>query len=84
MNSYFLRVRYTIAVAVAVIFKPNGTLTVILAEKVTLLALVASSYKFLQSELLEIMTEIVEEIADAWIIAIAQHHFVFKVLFIVL
>ena len=84
MNSYFLRVRHTVAIAVAVILEPNGTLAVVAAEKVTFLALVASSYEFFQSKCFEIMTEIMEEIAYAWVVTITQHYFVFKVLFIVL
>ena len=84
MDTDFLWVWHTVAIAVAVIFKPNGTLAVVAAEKVTFLALVTSSYEFFESKRLKVMAEIMEEITDAWIITIAQHRFSFEMLFIVL
>ena len=84
MDADFFRVWHTIAIAIAVIFQPNGTLAAVAAEKVTLLTFVASCNEFFQSESFKIVTEIVEEIADARVITIAKHCFSFKVLFVVL
>ena len=44
-NADLAGIRYSITILIAKILKPNRPLTVVLAEKVALLILVASSYK---------------------------------------
>ena len=83
MNTKLFRVWHTIAIAIAVIFQPNGTLAIVATEKVTLLTFVASCNEFFQSESFKVVTKIVKEIAYTRVVTITQHCFTSKVLLIV-
>ena len=82
MNAYLLGVGHTVAIAVAEIFQPNGTFRIILAEKVTVLVLVASGNQLFQSQLLKVVAEIMEKIAYTRVIAITEYRFAFKMCFV--
>lgn len=71
VDTCLLGVGQTVAVVAAVVFEPEGPLRVVLTEEVSLLILIAGSNWFLQPQLLEIITEIMEEIADSWVVAVA-------------
>ena len=73
MDADFLGVRYAVAIAVAEILQPNRPFAVVLAEQVAVLVLVASGNQFLQAQLLEVVTEIMEEVAHTRVVAVAEH-----------
>ena len=62
-----------VAVLVAFIYKIHSLLALVLAEQIHILILVASGYEFLQAEKLEVVGEVSEEVAYAWVVAVAQH-----------
>ena len=68
-----LCVWYAVAVLVAFVYKIHSLLALVLAEQIHILILVASGYEFLQAEKLEVVGEISEEVAYAWVVAVAQH-----------
>ena len=65
-------------------FQPNGAFGIILRKQVSVLVLVAGGNQFFQPQLLKVVTEIVEEVADAWVVAVAKHHFVLEMRLVVL
>lgn len=84
MNSDFLWAGNSVSILVSGIFQPDGVSTSALAEKVHVLILVAGSDEFLESEIFEIIGEVVEEIADARVVAVAEHGLAPEMLFITL
>ena len=67
----FLWVWNAISVLVSKVFKPNSSLAVIATEKVSLLILVTSRDKAFQSQVFKLVREIMEEVADTRIVAVA-------------
>ena len=67
-----LGIGHTIAVVVSRIFKPDGLLLVVAAEEFGVLVLVACGNEPFETQLLEAVCKIVEEVAYAGIIAVAE------------
>lgn len=63
---------HTVGVAVAQVFQPDGLLVVVAAEEVGVLVLVASGDEAFQAQLLEAVGKVVEEVADARVVAVAE------------
>ncbi|WP_240520536.1 hypothetical protein, partial [Glutamicibacter sp. BW77] len=82
-NADFLGVRNQVPVLVSLVLKVHSLFSVILAEQIRLLALITSGYEFFELQLLEVVAEVMEEIADPWIIAVEIDNFPFEVLLIV-
>jgi hypothetical protein len=72
VDADFLRVRDAAAVLVAVVFKVDSTLRSVLAEQIGITIPVTGRDELFQPELLEVVREVVEEIAYLWIVAVAQ------------
>lgn len=75
---YFLSVGDTVAVFVAFIHEKHSLFAFVLAEEIHVLILVASGYKLLQSKKLEVVCKVSEEVAYAWVVAVAQHRLAAK------
>ena len=67
-----LRVGDAVAVLVAGVFEPDGALAVVPGEEVALLVLVAGGYEPFQTKRLELLGEVVEEVGDARVVAVAE------------
>ena len=84
MDANFFGVGYTVAVAVAGIFKPYSLFAIVLTEQVAVLVFVAGGYQLFQSKLLEIVAEIMKKVAHSRVVAVAEHRFATEMLAIVL
>ena len=81
--AYLFRVWYAVAVLVACVFEPNGSFGIVLAEKVALLTLVACRDEPLQAQPLKLVGEIVEEVGNTRIVAIAENRLALEVFLVV-
>jgi len=66
------------------VFEVNRFFLVVLAEEVGRVVLVAGGYEPLQSEVLEVIREVKEEVADARVVAVAEDRFALEMLGVVL
>jgi len=66
-----------------VIFEIDALFRLVRAEQICVLVLIASGDELLQFQFLEVVGEVVEEIADARVIAVAENGLPFEVLRIV-
>ncbi len=73
MDTDFVRVWDAVFVLVAVVFEVESTCRRVLAEQIGIAILVAGGDQLFQLKFLEVVREVVEEIADLGIVAIAQH-----------
>ena len=64
------------------VFKINGFLGIVLAKQIGVLAFVAGRDEFFQPQLHEFVGKIMEEIADARVVAIAKNDFAFEMLLV--
>ena len=78
-DANFLRVGNSVAIPVAKVFQPNRPLTLVPRKEVALLVLVAGGDESFQPQSLELICEIVEEVGDARVIAVAKDSFTPKV-----
>ena len=72
VDSDFFRAWHTVSVPVAEIFKPDRGLAVVSTEQIHILILVAGCDKFLKSEKLKVVGEIMKEVADSRVITVAK------------
>ena len=72
VNADFVRVGDAVVVLVAVVFEVDSPLRRVLAEQVGVAVLVAGGDQLLQLQLLEVVREVVKEVADLGIVAVAQ------------
>jgi len=71
-------------VIVSTVFKVNGVFSIVPAEQVTTLILVADGDQLLEAQLLEVVREIVKEVANPRIVAVAVNHLALEMLFVML
>ena len=79
----FFRIGNAITILVALVNQIDRFLALSLREQIDILILVAGSYQFLQAEVLKVVGKVREEIADARVVAVAQHGLAAKVLAVV-
>ena len=79
----FFRIGNVVTILVALVNQIDRFLALTLREQIDILILVAGSYQFLQAEVLEVVGKVREEIADARVVAVAQHGLAAKVLAVV-
>ena len=80
MEAYFVRVGDAVVVLVAVVVEVDSLFRRVLAEQVGVAILVAGGDQLFQLQLLEVVREVVKEVADLGIIAVAQDGLVLEVL----
>jgi hypothetical protein len=80
MYADFLGVRQTVATFVAVILEIDTLFRLVRTEQISVLVLVAGGDELLEFQLLEIVGEVMEEIADAGVVTIAEHGLALEVL----
>ena len=73
MNADLVRVRNAIAALVAIVFEVDACLARMITEQVGVGILVARSSQLFQLQFLEVVREVVEEMADLWIVTIAEN-----------
>ena len=78
MDADFVRVGHAVVVLIAVVFEVASTLSRVLVEQIGVAVLVTGGDQLFQLQLLEVMREVVKEIADLGIVAIAQDGLVFE------
>jgi uncharacterized membrane protein len=83
MDAYLFGIGNIIAVLVAVVNEIDGLLALILAEQIHILILIACGDEAFQSEKLEVIGKVCEEVRHARVIAVAQHRLSTKVFLIV-
>jgi hypothetical protein len=72
-----------VAVLVPLVLEVDGLLRVVLANEICVLALVASGDELPESQLLEVVGEVMEEVAHAGVVAVAIDDLALEVLFVV-
>jgi hypothetical protein len=83
-HAYFFRIGYVVAVLVALVFQIDRLVTFVLAEEVAFLILIAGGDEAFQPQIFKLVGEIMEEIADARVVAVAEYRLAAEVLFVVL
>jgi len=68
-----------ILVIIAGVFEVNRLFLVVLAKEVGRVVLVAGRYELFQAEVLEVVGEVVEEVANARVVAVAENRFALEV-----
>lgn len=82
-DSDFFGAWNAVAVLIACIFKPDGFFGLVFAEHIRLVVFVTSRDKFFQPQTIEVMREIVKEIARPRVVAVAQDYLTLEVRFVV-
>ena len=77
------RLRNTTTIRVSVVFQPDCLFTVVLAEEVRILTLVASGDELLEAKLLKVIGEVVEEVAHSRVVTITVNDPVAEVFLVV-
>jgi hypothetical protein len=72
VNADFGRIGNAIVVLVAIVFEVDSLLRHVLAEEIGVAILVAGGDQFFQLQLLKVVREVVKEITDRGIVAVAQ------------
>lgn len=80
MDADFVRVGDAIVILVAVVFEVDSSFARVLAEQIGVAILVAGGDQLFQLQLLEVVGEVVKEIANLGIIAVAQDSLVLEML----
>lgn len=80
MDADFVRVGDAVIVLVAVVFEVDSRLRRVLAEQIGVAILVAGCDQLFQLQLLEVVREVVKEVADLGIVAVAQDGLVLEML----
>ena len=71
VDADFVRIGDAVAILVAVVFEVESTSLRMLAEHIGVAILIAGGDQLFELQLLEVVREVVEEIADLWIVTVA-------------
>lgn len=79
MNANLFRSGNPVAILLALVFQVRAHLGSMLAEKIGVLVFVAGGDQLFKLQFLEVVREVVKELADLGVVAVTQDGFVFEV-----